>query len=43
MSFFEKAILVLVGAIGFLLAGAAHDRGIAQKWVTALFGTIVPF
>ena len=27
----------------FFLAGAAHDKGIAVKWVTALFGTAVPF
>ena len=42
-SFFENCILVLVGAMAFCLAGLAHDRGIAQKWVTALFATVVPF
>jgi cation transport ATPase len=42
-SFFENSILVLVGVMAFWLAGLAHDRGIAQKWVTALFATVVPF
>jgi len=42
-SFFENSILVLVGVTVFYLAGLAHDRGIAQKWVTALFATVAPF
>jgi len=42
-SFFENSIPVLVGVALFYLAVLAHDRGIAQKWVTALFATIVPF
>jgi predicted neutral ceramidase superfamily lipid hydrolase len=41
--FFENTILVLVGVMAFFLAGAAHDRGIALKWVTALFATVMPF
>ena len=43
MSFFENSILVLVGVTVFYFAGLAHDRGIAQKWVTALFATVAPF
>lgn len=39
----ENAILVLIGASAFVLAGNAHARGIQQKWTTALFGTLVPF
>ena len=42
-SFFENSILVLVGVTVFYLAGLVHDRGIAQKWVTALFATVAPF
>lgn len=42
-SFFENSILVLVGVAVFYLAGLAHDRGIAQKLVTALFATVAPF
>ena len=42
-SFFENSILVVVGVTVFYLAGLAHDRGIAQKWVTALFATLAPF
>ena len=42
-AFWENALVVLTGVTGFLLAGAAHDRGIAEKWVTAIFGTLFPF
>jgi hypothetical protein len=42
-SFFENSILVLVGVTAFYLAGLGHDRGSAQKWVTALFATVAPF
>jgi hypothetical protein len=42
-SFFEKTILVLIVVMAFLLAGAAHDTGIGQRWGTVVFGTIVPF
>jgi hypothetical protein len=42
-SLWENALGALVAAMVFALAGAAHDRGIAQKWVTALFGTLFPF
>jgi hypothetical protein len=36
-------MLVLVGVMTLYLAGLAQDSGIAQKWVTALFATVVPF
>ncbi|MEQ1472558.1 MAG: hypothetical protein ABLQ96_01990 [Candidatus Acidiferrum sp.] len=39
----ENVLLLFMGVMAFLLAGAAHDRGIAEKWVTALFGTVFPF
>ena len=39
----ENAFLVLTAITVFALAVAAHDRGIAQKWVTAFFGTAFPF
>ena len=42
-AFWEYAIYVLAGLLVFLLAGAAHNRGIAEKWVTALLETLFPF
>lgn len=42
-AFWENVVLVLTGVTVFLLAGAAHDRGIAEKWVTAILGTLFPF
>src|SRR5690348_8671108 len=39
----ETGLLVLIGVTAFVLASAAHDKDIGQKWVTALFGTLVPF
>jgi hypothetical protein len=43
VSFVENAALVLIGLFAFFLAEAAHSRGIAVKWVTALFATAFPF
>jgi hypothetical protein len=42
-SLIENTLVVLVGVMCFFLAGAAHERGIAVKWVTALFATAIPF
>ena len=42
-SVWEYALLSLTAITVFALAVAAHDRGIAQKWVTAVFGTAFPF
>ncbi len=42
-AFWENALGVLTGVTVFVLAGAAHDRGIAYKWATALFGTLFSF
>jgi hypothetical protein len=42
-SFREYAFLFAFGVVGFVLAGAAHQRGIARKWVTALLGTMLTF
>ena len=42
-SLIENTLVVLVGVMCFFLAGAAHERGIAVKWVTALFATVIPF
>src|SRR5260370_21715408 len=42
-SLIENSLIVLVGVMCFFLAGAAHERGIAVKWVTALFATVIPF
>jgi len=42
-SLWENGMLVLIAAAGFAFAYAAGHRGIALKWVTALFGTILPF
>lgn len=42
-SLWENAVLVLTAITVFALAVAAHERGIAQKWVTAFFGTAFPF
>ncbi len=39
----EYAILVLIAVTAFVLAGAAHNRGIEKKWLTAFFGTLLPF
>jgi hypothetical protein len=42
-SLIENTLVVLVGVMCFFLAGAAHERGIAVKWDTALFATVIPF
>lgn len=42
-SFWENALLVLIGVFAFVLAGNLHDRGIPQKWGTAILGTLIPF
>jgi len=42
-SIWENAILLLIGVSGFAFAGAARKRGIDQKWLTAVFGTLIPF
>jgi hypothetical protein len=42
-SIWENAILILIGVSAFAFAGAAHNRGVDQKWLTAVFGTLIPF
>src|SRR5882672_5568330 len=42
-AFWENALGVLTCATIFVLAGAAHNLGIAEKWLTAIFGTVFPF
>src|SRR6516164_365052 len=42
-SLIENTLVVLVGEMCFFLAGAGHERGIAVKWVTALFARVIPF
>jgi hypothetical protein len=42
-SLWENAILVLIGATAFVLARKAHSQGVSQKWLTAFFGTLIPF
>jgi hypothetical protein len=42
-SFMEYAVLLLVGALSFLLARNLHERGIPLKWATAIMGTVVIF
>jgi hypothetical protein len=42
-SIWENAILLLIGVSGFFLAASARSNGIQRKWVTALFGTLIPF
>lgn len=42
-SIWEYAILFLFGVFTFIAAGSAHNRGIQQKWVTALLVTLIPF
>lgn len=42
-SLIGNTLVVLVGGMCFFLAGAARERGIAVKWVTALFATVIPF
>ena len=42
-SFWEYALLLLIGVFAFRLAGDLHDRGIPHKWATAIMGTIVTF
>jgi hypothetical protein len=42
-SFWENFILILIGVSGFFVAVSADSRGIPRKWVTALFGTLIPF
>lgn len=39
----ENSIGVLTTLTVFGLAVAAHDKGIQQKWITALLGTVFPF
>lgn len=42
-SLVENTLVVLVGVMAFFLAGLAHGKDIAVKWVTALFATVFPF
>jgi hypothetical protein len=42
-SFWENALLLLIGVFAFVLARSLHDRGIQQKWATAILGTLIPF
>jgi|SRR5579872_1266589 len=42
-SIWENTILALIGVFAFVAAGSAHNRGFQPKWVTALFGTLIPF
>src|SRR6267142_6577533 len=42
-SIWENAILVLIGVSAFTFAGAARNRGVDQKWLTAVFGSLIPF
>lgn len=39
----EAWALLLAGVITFFLIGEFHDRGISQKWITTIVGTLVPF
>jgi hypothetical protein len=43
VSFWEYALLLLIGVFAFMLAGDLHDKGIPQKWATAIMGTIITF
>jgi hypothetical protein len=39
----ENSILLLIGVFGFMLASSFHNRGIPQKWATAIVGALIPF
>ena len=39
----QNAILVGIAVFTFLLAGGLHDRGIAERWATAILGTAITF
>jgi hypothetical protein len=42
-SIWEYGLLLLVGIFAFMLAGDLHDKGIPQKWATAIMGTVITF
>ena len=42
-SVWQVVILGLMGVSAFVLAGGADDMGIPRKWLTAFFGTLIPF
>jgi len=42
-SFWESVVLVLIGIFTYLVASNFSDRGIAQKWTTAVLATIITF
>jgi hypothetical protein len=42
-SIWENGILLLIGLAAYSLALVAHSNGVARKWVTALFATLIPF
>ncbi|PYU17979.1 MAG: hypothetical protein DMG32_26805 [Acidobacteria bacterium] len=42
-SFWENALLVLIGVFAFVLAGSLDERGIPQRWGTAIVGTLLTF
>jgi len=39
----EYALLLAAGVLAFVLDGAATQRGIERKWVTAMLGTLLTF
>jgi len=42
-SFREAIVLILTGVFAFVLAGSFSQRGIAQKWATAVIATVIVF
>jgi hypothetical protein len=42
-SFWESVILLLIGIFAYLVASNFSDRGIAQKWATAVMATLITF
>ena len=43
VSFGQNALLLLIGAFAYILAGALREHGIEQRWGTAILGTLIPF
>lgn len=41
--FWEAVLLALIGVFTYLLAGNFSEKGIAQKWVTAVVATAITF